>query len=260
MSTHPNGTLASLYRYPVKGLSAEVLPHAALTPGQTLRADRRYAIASTPIEFDPAHPTYYPKIRFLMLMRHERLARLHSRFDESSNILSIACGGAEVARGNLESETGRALIEDFFAENFADELSGPPKILSAPDHSFSDVAEKVVSIVNLASVAAIEDAIGQPIDPLRFRANLYVDDWPAWLELELTDGTIGVGGTRLKVMRDIVRCAAVNVDPAKAERDLNIPQALMRSFGHLHCGIYAKVIAGGDIALGDPVKVLSLPA
>ena len=54
------------------------------------------------------------------------------------------------------------------------ELRGPPKVLSGDGHSFSDVAAKVVSIINLASVAALEAAVGAPVDPLRFRGNLYV--------------------------------------------------------------------------------------
>lgn len=262
MSNHSDGqfanaTLAGLYRYPVKGLSPEALPGAALAAGQTLRADRRYAIANTPIEFDPAHPTYYPKTRFLMLMRHERLAQLRTRFDDASNVLRIARGDTELARGDLETAAGRADIEDFFATNFASELTGPPKILSAPDHSFSDVAAKVVSIVNLASIAAIEDIVGQTIDPLRFRANLYVTGWPAWFELELMNKDIKIGDAHVNVVKNIVRCAAVNVDLAKAERDLNIPQTLQRSFGHAYCGIYAKVITGGDIAPGDLIETLS---
>ena len=46
----------SIYRYPVKGLTPEPLPRAALQPGQTLLADRRYAIENGPCGFDPAEP------------------------------------------------------------------------------------------------------------------------------------------------------------------------------------------------------------
>src|SRR6202021_3783119 len=102
------------------------------------------------------------------------------------------------------------------------------------------VAKKVVSIINLASVAAIEAAVGAPVDPLRFRANLYVDGWPAWHEFELLNQTLAIGDARLKVVKRIVRCAAVNVDPESAARDLNIPQALMRRLGHADCGVYAE--------------------
>jgi len=80
----------------------------------------------------------------------------------------------------LRTPAGRHGIESFFAQFCADELRGPPKVLHAPGHSFSDVARKVVSIINLASVSALETAIGAPVNPLRFRGNVYVEGWPAW--------------------------------------------------------------------------------
>ena len=241
----PAATLQSIYRYPVKGLSPELLPATTLRPGETLPADRRYAIENGPIGFDPADPKYFPKIRFLMLMRNERLAGLQTRFDDASNVLTIRHHNAEAVRGDLETAEGRASIERFFADNFASELRGPPKILAAPGHSFSDVAAKVVSIINLASVASIETMVGQPVNPLRFRANLYVSGWPAWHEFDLLGQELTIGTARLKVVKRIVRCAAVNVDPVTAERDLNIPQALMQVFDHADCGVYAEVIADG---------------
>jgi len=58
---------------------------------------------------------------------------------------------------------------------------------------------------------------------------------------------------RLKVVKRIVRCAAINVDPETAVRDLEIPAALMRRLGHADCGIYAEVIEGGTIGVDDAV-------
>jgi uncharacterized protein YcbX len=247
--------IARLYRYPVKGLSPEQLAGARLATGQTVPADRRYAIENGPTGFDPVAPKYFPKIQFLMLMRDERLAGLQTRFDDASNVLTIRRDGVEVVRGDLETAHGRAAIEQFFAEQFAAELRGPPKVLSAPGHSFSDVAAKVVSIINLKSVAAIEDVVGRRIDPLRFRANLYVSGWPAWREFDLLGREIAIGDVRLKVVKRIVRCAAVNVDPVTAQRDLNIPHTLTQAFGHSDCGVYAQVITGGDIAAGDAMTI-----
>ena len=126
-------------------------------------------------------------------------------------------------------------------------------MLESPGHSFSDVARKVVSIINLASVRAIEGMVGAPVHPLRFRANLYVEGWPAWHEFDLLDRTLSIGDVRLKVVKRIVRCAAVNVDPDTAQRDLAIPTALQRRLGHGDCGIYAEVIAGGTISAGDEI-------
>ena len=247
--------ITAIYRYPVKGLGPQRLDEAALKAGLTIAGDRLYAIENGPSGFDPARPAYLPKNRFLMLMRNERLAELRTVFHEATHTLVIAAERREVARGDLRTPEGRAAVERFFAEFCADELRGPPKVLNALGHSFSDVARKVVSVINLASVAALEDIVGAPVHPLRFRANLYVEGWPAWSELDLVGGEIAIGRTaRLKVVKRIQRCAATDVDPDTGIRDLAVPQALMRAFGHTDCGVYGEVVAGGSIAPGDEVR------
>ena len=248
--------IQGIYRYPIKGLSPEPMTRASLSPGETVPGDRLYAIENGPSGFDPADP-YLPKTRFLMLMKNERLATLRTTFDQQSHVLTVTRDGHEVARGDLRNAEGRATIERYFAAFCADELRGPPKILFAPGHSFSDVARKVVSIINLASVAALEGVVGASPNPLRFRANVYVDGWAPWSELDFVGKVISAGSSvRLKVAKRIVRCAATDVDPQTGIRDLNLPQSLMRRFGHADCGIYAEVIAGGDIAPGDAIATM----
>ncbi len=256
-------TIEGIYRYPVKGLSPQPLERVALAAGATLPADRIYAIENGPSGFDPQNPAYLPKQRFLMLMQQERLAALRTDFDEATHRLTVTRGGREAARGDLRDPAGRAAIEAFFADYCADELRGPPRILTAPahsfgnmkpGHSFSDVAQKAVSVINLASLREIEKAVCAPVHPLRFRGNLYVAGWPAWREFDLIGEEILVGSARLKAVRRIKRCAATNVDPQTGTRDLNIPQTLMRTFGHADCGIYTEVIGAGEIARGDKVE------
>ena len=246
--------LQALFRYPVKGLSPQPLAQVRLTPGATLPADRLYAIENGPTGFDPAAPAYFPKQRFLMLMRNERLAALRTDFDEASHTLSIQWEGREAARGDLRTKAGRLAIEAFFRRFMPKELRGPPKVLSGGSHSFSDVAAKVVSIINLASVAALEAAIGAPVHPLRFRGNLYVAGWPTWHEFDLLGREIGIGRARLKAVKRIQRCAATEVDPDTGLRDLAIPKTLLQSFGHSDCGIYAQVVSGGEVAVGDALS------
>ena len=248
----------AIYRYPVKGLSPQRLERVTLAPGRTLPADRLYAIENGPSGFDPAAPAYFPKARFLMLMRDERLASLRTDYDEVSHTLSIRHEGHEAARGDLRTKEGRLAIEAFFRRFMPNELRGAPKVLygqtlSGQAHSFSDVAKKVVSIINLASVAEVERAAGAPVNPLRFRGNLYVAGWPAWHEFDLLDRELAIGAVRLKPVKRIVRCAATEVDPDTGIRDVAVPRTLMDNFGHADCGIYAEVVAGGDIAVGDAI-------
>ena len=255
MPVNPMPEIVAIYRYPVKGLGPDRLESAELVPGGTIVGDRLYALENGPSGFDPAQPAYLPKSRFLMLMRNERLAALRTAFDQATHTLAITADGREAARGDLRAPEGRAAIEAFFTAFCAHELRGPPKMLHAPGHSFSDVARKVVSIINLASVASLETVIGAPVHPLRFRANLYVQGWPAWSELGLVGREIAIGkSARLKVVKRIVRCAATNVDPDTGVRDLAIPDTLLQNLGHTDCGVYAEVIAGGLVACGDRIS------
>jgi uncharacterized protein YcbX len=243
----------SMFRYPVKGLSPERLTRAELSPGAHFPGDRLFAIENGPSGFDPEAPEHQPKIKYLMLMRNERLARLSTRFDEGTGELAVSEGGREVVRGNLRARDGRLALEAFLRRFMPAELRGPPKVLSAPDgYRFTDSRTGHVSIVNLASVAAIEDIVGRPVDPLRFRANLYVSGLEPWAEFERIGQVLEASsGARLRVTRRIKRCAATNVDPVTAVRDLEIPDTLLRRLGHADCGVYAEVTAPGAVAAGD---------
>ena len=254
MTSEP-ASIRAIYRYPVKGLSPQALDRTPLSVGQTILADRLYAIENGPCGFEPEAPAYFPKQRFLMLMRNERLASLRTHFDEGSHTLVIESEGCEAARADLRTKEGRLAIEAFFRRFMPKELRGPPKVLfGRNDHSFSDVARKVVSIINLASVAAVEKAAGAPVNPLRFRGNLHVAGWPAWHEFDLVGQVLSIGRTtQLKIVKRIQRCAATDVDPDTGIRDLTIPRTLFENFDHTDCGVYAEVVAAGDIAVGDLV-------
>ncbi len=255
MSDSIGPRIASLYRYPVKGLSPEPLDRVTLTTSETVPFDRAYAIENGPGRFDPTQPRHLPKINFLMLMRDERLAALQTRFDDTTHDLTIMRDGKQVARGNLKTTIGRQMIEQFMAAFMSASLRGPPKIVFAPGHSFSDVAAKCLHIVNLATVRDVERVIGRPVAPLRFRANVYLEGLEPWEEFSWLERNVEIGETRLAVYKRTQRCDATNVDPATAARDMAIPATLLRNWGHSDLGVYAKVVRGGTISTDDPVPV-----
>ena len=243
-----------LYRYPVKGLSAEPLARVALAVGETFPMDRAYAIENGPSGFDPNAPRHFPKIKYLMLMRNERLAALETRFDDPTATLTIRHHGAVVAEGSLDRPEGRQAIERFFEEFAREDLRGPPMVLRAPGHSFSDSAVKCISLINLATVRELEGTVGAPVHPLRFRGNIYVEGLPAWAEFEWVGRRLRAGSAVFEAFARIVRCAATNVNPETAERDLAIPRSLLAAYGHPDCGIYLKVEADGVIAVDDTIE------
>ncbi|MBF9232765.1 MOSC domain-containing protein [Microvirga alba] len=248
-----NIRIAALHRYPVKSLSPEPLSSAELKAGHHFPGDRVFAIENGPSGFDPENPVHQPKDKFLVLMRHADLARLKTRYLDETTTLVIEEGGREVARGDLSTGEGRLAIEAFIRRFMPKALRGALKILTAPDGlRFTDSRRGFVSIINLASVQALENALGAPVDPLRFRGNLHVEGLAPWQEFDLVDKVLATpSGVRLRITKRIERCAATNVDPATGLRDMQIPKGLMQAFGHVDCGVYAEVLSGGRIAEGD---------
>ena len=245
--------IASLQRYPVKGLSPEPLSSVALAKGDYFPGDRLFAIENGPAGFDPDNPQHQPKIKFLMLMRNESLARLKTRYLDSITTLFIEQGGREVARGDLSTREGQLAIEAYFRRFMPKELRGPPKVLVAPDgFRFTDSRRGFVSLINLASVRELENVVGSAVDPLRFRGNIHIEGLAPWAEFDLVGQVLTApSGVRLKVTKRIERCAATNVDPDTGIRDLEIPKSLMKAYGHFDCGIYAEVLDSGVIEKGD---------
>jgi len=248
-------TVAQIYRYPVKGMTPELLTHVAVTPGEGLPNDRRYALHVGNNPFDPIAPQWMAKTNFLMLMRDERLAKLRTRFDDATGVLTVDRDGKTVVRGNLADPAGRMILEQFFAAFMGGDIRRHPRVVEASGHMFSDVAAKVISVIGLASVADLERVLRGRVDPLRFRANVYVAGLSPWAEFEWVDRELKIGAIRCKVIKRIKRCAATNVDPATGTRDMNIPLSLQDAYGHTDCGIYAEILSPGTMTPGDPVAV-----
>lgn len=253
--------IAALYRHPVKGLSPEPLDEAHLEAGAHFPEDRIMALENGPSGFDPAAAEHLPKMRFLMLMRQERLARLETGFDSTSRRLAIRQGGAVVAEGAVDTEAGRAAIERFFETFCAEERRGPIRLLVAPPgFRFMDSRSGFVSILNAATIAEIGKTLGrESLDPRRFRGNILMGDAPAFAENDWAGRILKVGSVELDILKRIDRCAATDVDPRLGRRDTRMVETLERLYGHHDCGVYARIRTGGMIRPGDTLTLVDQP-
>lgn len=251
--TTTDATVEALYRYPVKGLSPESLDEVRLEKDGIFPWDRAFALENGTMDFDPTAPRHFPKIKFLMLMRHETLAGLKTRFDEASMTLHISRNGAELMRADLSNPQGRSALETFMHDFMGPLAKGRPHLAHAPDFSHSDCPARLVSIINLASVAELATRLARPVDPLRFRANVYVEGLAPWQDHEWVGREFSIGSVGMIGHKLTERCAATNVDPVSARRDMDIPKTLLQTYGHSDLGLYAKVKTPGTIRPGDHI-------
>jgi GntR family transcriptional regulator / MocR family aminotransferase len=252
--------VSKIYRYPIKGLSAQPLSSVILEADKPFPHDRIFAFARPGAPIDRNDPKWAKKGLFVMLMLDENLARVETSLDIETMRLTIRQGNREVASAQLDDPANRAKIEEFFWQLLPTLRAAPALVRSAGGH-FMDKPDNVISLINLATVRSLEQQWGVAIDPLRFRANIYVDGAKPWEEFDWIGSEIRIGSTVLSVDRKNGRCGATNVNPASGRRDLDIPSSLRAAFGHKNLGVYLIAREGGQIAVGDSVFVpRSVPA
>jgi len=251
--------VSDLFRYPIKGLTPERMSVLTLTRAGGIPFDREYALALGSTCFDTQRPEPLDKGFFLMLRNNEDLAALSTTYDPATRMLTIHRGPEPPIQADLSTESGRETVETFFETYIGEAAQGRPKLVQARGHKFTDasvvspVFMRSVSIINMASVHALEKKVGRPLHKLRFRGNIYIDGLDPWQEFDWLDREIEIGGVRLRGLARTPRCGAVNVNPQTAVRDENLPKAIMQNFGHTDLGVFMEVLDDGDIVAGDTV-------
>ena len=248
--------ISALYRYPVKGLSADKLTQVHLKKDHGFAFDRFWALESGAHDFDPDNPKFLPKRRFLQLAQNPKLAQLRCRFDESAQTLTISHNKQQLICADMTSKEGRKEIELCIAGFMETEEQGAPRLVSAPEHHFSDIPQKAVSLINTASVDEISQAAGKKVSPLRFRGNIYIDGIEPWAEMDWRGKTLNLDGEPFFEVFDITgRCPATKVNLHNGERDVDMLNLLNTAFGHTNCGVYMRVINDGQIREGATLTV-----
>lgn len=249
------GDVRMLRRHPVKGFTPEAMESVTLKAGAHFPCDRMYAVEDGPSGFNPRKPGHVSKQKFTVLAKIPEVAKARTKYDEDTGVIIVEAGGEPPFIARLTEEAGRKGFAAWLTRFLGDLATGPLQVLPAPEgHRFMDHPQGFVSIINLASVRDLHEKTGRAIDPMRFRANVYVDGWPAWAELEMAGRDIQLGGARVKGVKPIVRCSATCVDPSTGDYDMDLPGDLFEHYNHMHCGLYVSVEEGGELKVGDRVQ------
>jgi uncharacterized protein YcbX len=256
-------TLEQLYRFPVKGLSAEPLEAVDLTAGEGMPGDRMFGFARYNSGFDPENPRPLPKENFVVLLNEAALAGLQTSFDAATQSLAIAAG-AQTRRFDMRDKLERDEAASFLSRvlNLSD--AQPPQFVSSEPHRFTDVSVispammNAISVLNLASVRAFEKQTGAKVHPGRFRANMVIDGLPPFFELDAVGSFLMIGDLQFRIISRTKRCAATEVNPETADRDLKVPYLLRKHLGHMDMGVYVEVVAGGHLSKGDAGQMVHI--
>jgi len=202
------GTIANLWRYPVKSLKAEPLARAdVLADG--LAGDRTAALR---VE-TPSHA------RAGKTFRGKESPRLHL----TSNPETAASYAADA----------HVLV-----------------MLARDEPRWFDA--RPVSILLDLWVHDVEALVGERLDPLRWRPNLYVAAAPGFTkrEADLVGATLRVGSVVLTVVDTTKRCVTTTYDVETGASDPRVLGEVARQRENT-MGIYCEVVVPGVVSVGD---------
>ncbi|MDJ0638916.1 MAG: MOSC domain-containing protein [Paracoccaceae bacterium] len=242
-------TLAQIWRHPVKAIGREALDQVTLTPGAWLPGDRLWGVAHERSKLDG--DGWAKKANFLRGVTDPALMAATCVMDDDTGFITMSHPKAGDVRFHPESDPQPFL--DWVGGIWSAELPAPTGLYRASDAHLTDVPDAWISIAALSSNRALGQRMGQTLSPDRWRANLWLEGTAPWAEKEWVGETLRIGETILKVACEITRCKATMANPETGRRDADTLGAL-DALGHQEFGLYAEVIEGGTIRVGDPVE------
>lgn len=249
--------LALIQRYPIKGIGGETVPQARLQPSRPLSGDRIWGLLHQAGE---RHATrdqggrWLPKSCFLQAAKSASLQAIKGGWGSDEAWGAITLTHPERPDLTFDPQHDSQLLVDWIAPLWPAELPAPTRLIPAPT-AFTDVSQPYISILSLGSLAALEQALGQPVGTDRWRANLWIDGWQPGYEAELIGQILRIGEVELRIAEAIGRCPATSANSVTGRLDLDMPARLKQLYGNMNFGIYAQVITGGTIRPGDEVSL-----
>ena len=246
-----------LWQYPVKGFGGNQMPLAKLQQGGYFPNDRQFAISIGGKKTATASDgKWFRKAHFLQLMSHELLAEYSCRYDDAPNPrLDLLQHDAICLSIDPAQPADCQRFEDFFFTLLGSKLRGKPRLMTMKHQAYSDQSTALISIASNASLDAFAEATNTKPDSRRFRINIIIDGDTPFAEEGLIGTTLRCGDALLLVKEAVGRCAAINVDPTTAKRNPEDYVRFMKAhFGQSNLGIFAEVINGGVIRVGDRLQ------
>lgn len=273
------GTVQGLWRYPVKSMRGEEL-REAFAGFSGVYGDRCYAIHDKTARRGFPYLTATRCARMLLYRPRFRFPERAALPPNLSEAIAVAPGAtpSNAAAGDWDLEvvmpTGEvvpidspallaSLANDAATAPGQDDQPGetgpsnePRLSLLRSDRALTDC--RPLSLISLQTIQQIGREVGRELDPLRFRANVYLD-MPAaepFHEDALVGRELALGPTaRVVVLERDPRCRTISLDPDTAAHTPDVLRAVAGRHD-ARAGVYCAVLVEGLVQTGNEVGVV----
>ncbi|SDW80411.1 hypothetical protein SAMN05444358_1011805 [Ruegeria halocynthiae] len=244
-----SGSVTSLWRHPIKSHGRESLEEVTVIPGQTMPGDRVWAVAHEASKADGSK--WVPCANFSRGSKAPKLAAISARLDRDT----LTLNHPERPQLSFDPETQQGVFLEWVKPLMPADRAASARIIRVPGRGMTDSDFPSISLSNMASHRAVEEKLTQSLSIGRWRNNVWFDGLPAWGEFDWLGREIQIGEAVFGIRERITRCLATTANPETGERDADTLGAL-NSWDHQDFGVYAEVIRGGALRVGDGVKLL----
>ncbi len=246
------GRLTHIWRHPIKAHGVEALNDVTLSAGNTLPWDRAWAVVHELSKADGSE--WVPCGNFSRGAKSPSLMALKAVLNEATGMISMSHPDLPDITFNPDRDSD-AFIE-WIRPIMPSDRTPSARIVRAKERGMTDTDFPSISLNNLATNRILGEKLGADLSPLRWRGNLWFDGLEPWQEFDWVGKQLRIGGAVLDIRERITRCMATTVNPDTGIRNADTLDALQEHWGHKQFGVYAVVVKGDNIALGDEIEVL----
>jgi uncharacterized protein YcbX len=242
-----------LWRHPIKGHGVEAVATSDFVAGGTMPWDRVWAIGHEAAKVVPGSPDWAPCANFSRGAKSYELMAIRAAVDEPAGRVTLSHPRRETITVDPDdAEDAARLIK--WVQPISNPDRARPAFVTRAARGMTDSAFPSVAILNTASLAALSERIGRPLAMERFRGNVWLDGLAPWAEFDLVGQELRIGDAVFRIRQRITRCMATSVDPSTGVSDADTLGTLEASWGHQDFGVYAEVVVGGRVAVGDTAE------
>lgn len=243
--------VAALWRHPIKGVGVEAVERTDLVAGATMPWDRVWAVAHDAARVARGADEWASCLNFVRGARTAEVMAVRAVLDEAAGRITLSHPRRPEITLDPDDADDAARLVEWLLPLCDPRRARPAFVTRAAGRGMTDSAFPSIAVLNAASLRALGARFGRPLAMERFRGNVWLDDLAPWAEFDWIGRDLRIGGATLLVRERITRCKATTVNPETGVVDADTLGELEAGWGHQDFGVYAEVIDGGPVAVGD---------
>lgn len=247
------GSVANLWRHPIKGVGREELKSVILESGCCMPMDRNWAVAHENSKVNFQNPEWASCLNFIRAASNYKLMAVSSCLNEESGLITLK--HPELNDISINPDIDGEKLVKWLAQICNPNRSLPLKVFKT-NRGITDTSSQTVSIHANSTLEDLSKTMNKTLDQKRFRGNIWLNGETPWSEFNWIGNVMRIGTAEIKIVEPIERCMATTLDPETGISDADTLNTLKKVYGHQNFGVFGVVSKAGHINIGDKAELI----